>query len=102
MTEQTLHGKVALVTGAGSGLGEATAKAFGEASASVAVVDIAQSNAERVSRELSARDVASVALRCDVSDEASVAATVEQVVQRFARLDVVVNCAAIDHTLSVD
>lgn len=102
MTEQTLRGKVALVTGGGSGLGEATSRAFAKAGACVAVVDINQANAERVSRELAAYDVPSAALVCDVSDERAVQDTIETVVRRFGRLDVIVNCAAIDHTLSVD
>jgi NAD(P)-dependent dehydrogenase (short-subunit alcohol dehydrogenase family) len=102
MTEQTLKGKVVLVTGGGSGLGEATCRAFAKAGACVAVVDIDQTNAERVSRELAAHDVPSAALGCDVGDADAVQATVATVVQRFGRLDVVVNCAAIDHTISVD
>jgi NAD(P)-dependent dehydrogenase (short-subunit alcohol dehydrogenase family) len=101
MRIDSLQGKVVLVTGAGSGLGEATAHAFAEAGASVACVDVNGAAAERVSGDLAARDVASMALACDVSDARAVFGGVERVVQQFGRLDVVVNCAAIDHTLSV-
>ena len=97
-----LNGKVALVTGAGSGLGEATALAFARAGASVACIDLDLDAVERVSQNLSARDYLSIAIKCDVSDAASVARTIQTTVERFQRLDIVVNCAAIDYTLSVD
>jgi len=100
--EVTLKGKVALVTGAGSGLGEATAKAFGQAGCMVACVDVRREAAERVSAELEAQDIPSIAVQCDVSDAQAVFAAVEQVVERFGRVDVVVNNAAVDHTVSVD
>lgn len=97
-----LRGKVVLVTGAGSGLGEATAHAFGHAGCRVACLDIDEAAVHRVSTTLRERDVESVAFRCDVSRADSVFPTVETVVERFGRLDVMVNNAAVDHTYSVD
>lgn len=97
-----MRGKVALVTGAGSGLGAATARAFAEAGCAVACVDLDEQNTGRVSRDLAALDVPSIAIGCDVSNAAAVAAAVRTTAERLGRLDVVVNCAAIDHTLSVD
>ncbi|HEV2108560.1 MAG TPA: SDR family oxidoreductase, partial [Thermomicrobiales bacterium] len=102
MRDDRLEGKVALVTGAGSGLGEATVRAFAAVGAGVACLDINGEAAERVSRGLSAADRRSLALTCDVADATAVFTTVDQVVNHFGRLDVVVNCAAIDYTLSVD
>ena len=102
MNNNNLKGKVALVTGAGSGLGEATARAFAQAGCNVACLDINSAAAERVSRELASQDVTSAAFQCDVSKAEAIFATVEAVKQQFGRLDIVVNCAAIDHTLSVD
>ncbi|MBA3945695.1 MAG: SDR family oxidoreductase [Herpetosiphonaceae bacterium] len=102
MANTNLHGKVVLVTGAGSGLGEATSRAFAQAGAKVACIDINQQAAERVSAELRAQDVDTIGLGCDVSDAAAVTQTVNAVVERWDRLDVVVNCAAIDYTRSVD
>ena len=101
-TENRLIGNVVLVTGAGSGLGEATAHAFGRAGSIVACCDINETAARRVSDALAGYDAQSIAVGCDVSDEWAVFATVERVVEQFGRLDIVVNCAAIDHTVSVD
>ena len=98
--DETLKGKVALVTGGGSGLGEATARAFAQAGASVAVVDINEDNAKRVSRDLLAH-AESMALKCDVSNADQVFQTVNAVVERFGRLDFVVNSAATDYVISV-
>lgn len=97
-----LKGKVVLVTGAGSGLGEATAQMFARQGCSVACVDIQQAAAQRVSQALMQSDTPSIAIGCDVAREDAAFAAVAQTAERLGRLDIVVNCAAIDHTLSVD
>lgn len=102
MKEDILKGKAVLVTGAGSGLGEATAHAFAEVGCMVACLDINQAGAERVSKALAAQDVQSLAFACDVSNADAVFNTVKTVNEQFGRLDIIVNCAAIDHTLSVE
>jgi NAD(P)-dependent dehydrogenase (short-subunit alcohol dehydrogenase family) len=101
MQSDALQGKVALVTGAGSGLGAATARAFAGAGCAVACVDVYGQAAEEVCRDLGVAHDA-IALPCDVGDADAVFRTVDAVVERLGRLDVVVNCAAIDHTVSVD
>jgi len=102
MSRTELLGCIALITGAGSGLGEATARAFAHAGCSVACLDLNQSEAERVSAEIQTHDVESIALRCDVSNAESVFQSVGSVVERFGRLDIAVNCAAVDYVASVD
>ncbi len=101
MQHDTSHGKVILVTGAGSGLGEATAHVFASAGYAVACVDINGAGIERVCNDLVARDHQAIAVQGDVSDEATVAAAVDRTVRELGRLDVVVNNAAVDHTVSV-
>ena len=102
MQMQSLKGKVALVTGAGSGLGEAAARAFADAGCAVACCDIRQDAAERVASDIARGDADTLALRCDVGDEQSVSQAVKTTVDRFGRLDIVVNNAAIDYTVSID
>ena len=102
MENTNLKGKAVLVTGAGSGLGEATAHAFARTGCAVACVDIDKEAVGRVSHELETQGSKSFAIRCDVSDASSVQNAVELTGTRFGRLDILVNCAAIDHTLSVE
>ena len=101
-TLQSLKGKSIIITGAGSGLGEATAHAFGNAGCMVACVDIHHANAERVREDLAQQGIPSLALHCDVSNADEVFTTVQAVSEQFGRLDIIVNCAAIDHTISVE
>lgn len=94
--------KVALVTGAGSGLGEATARRFASGGYAVACLDIRADAAERVAATLIEGDVPAVGIGCDAANEADVSSAVERVRAELGRVDVVVNNAAIDHTLSVE
>lgn len=88
-----LSGKVAIVTGAAQGLGRDIAIAMTQAGATVAVVDINTEGAERVAAELTEMGGTSLAITCDVSDRAQVDAAVQDVVDRFGALDVLVNNA---------
>jgi len=101
-TSTTLKGKVVLITGAGSGLGAATAQAFAGAGCRVACLDINEPAVRQTADELAGRDVESIALPCDVSNADAVARSVQAVVERFGQLHIVVNNAAIDHTVSID
>ncbi|NBD09286.1 SDR family oxidoreductase [Corallococcus sp. Z5C101001] len=89
------EGKVALVTGAGSGIGLATARAFAEAGAAVVLADIREDAARVVTEQFSTWRDKTLFVRCDVSDEAQVKALVERTVSSFGRLDAAFNNAGI-------
>jgi hypothetical protein len=72
MVSYDFRGKVAFVTGASAGMGAATARAFAEAGAAVAVVDVNGEAAERFAAELSGEGHRALAVQCDVSSEAQV------------------------------
>lgn len=88
-------GKVALVTGAASGIGQASAHAFAAAGAAVAVVDLDATAAARVARAIEACGGTARAFGCDVSSPESVESTVSAVVSAFGRLDCAHNNAGI-------
>lgn len=95
MTEW-FEGKVALVTGAGSGIGLATAKAFAEAGASVVLADRHKEAVRVVANEVTAGSRRALAIRCDVTDKAQVTAMIEQAVDAYGRLDAAFNNAGIN------
>jgi 3-oxoacyl-[acyl-carrier protein] reductase len=89
-----LAGKVALVTGAGSGLGKCMAETFAREGARVAVVDLQERAARDVAASIGA---AALPLRCDVADKADVDAAVQATLAGFGALDIVVNNAGTTH-----
>ena len=88
-------GKVALVTGAGSGIGLATAKAFGEAGASVVLADRREDAVRAAAEGLSASGGKTLAVRCDVTDDTQVASMIDRTVFAFGRLDAAFNNAGV-------
>ncbi|MDA3857781.1 MAG: SDR family oxidoreductase [Roseovarius sp.] len=85
-----LNGKTALVTGAASGFGKGIAETFAREGARVAILDLNLEGARAVADEIG-KDA--IAIRCDVSDGADVAAAVAEAHTAFGRLDIVVNNA---------
>ncbi|HEU5196990.1 MAG TPA: SDR family oxidoreductase [Methylomirabilota bacterium] len=91
----SLEGRIALVTGAGQGIGYATALACATAGADVAVVDIDKAAAEKTASAVTAVGRRGVAVACDVGDVAAIDQMVERVAQAFGRIDVLVNNAGV-------
>jgi NADP-dependent 3-hydroxy acid dehydrogenase YdfG len=89
------NGQVALVTGAGSGMGLVTAQAFAEAGAAVVLTDIDEAALRTATDALTTAGHQAVAVSCDVTDEAQVATAVQQAVAKFGRLDMAFNNAGI-------
>ena len=90
-----LEGKVAVITGAGSGVGRAAVKIWTEHGAKVIAADINLANAEETVKLSGAPQGAARAVHCDVADPASVNAAVALAVETFGRLDVIYNNAGI-------
>lgn len=97
----SFENKVALVTGAASGMGLAAAEAFATSGASVALADINEAAVRKVAERLTGAGLKVIAIACDVTDEAQVRKTVEQTVSAFGRLDAAFNNAGVQ-SLAVD
>lgn len=100
-TGDELAGRVVLVTGAGSGLGEAVVRRLAASGASVVAGDVRDGEVERLRGELGIGGMEIVATHLDVSDAASCEQVVGATIERFGRFDVLVNNAGIDRTASV-
>jgi NAD(P)-dependent dehydrogenase (short-subunit alcohol dehydrogenase family) len=87
--------KVVIVTGGGKGIGRAIARSFVEAGDRVVIPDIDQVSLERTVAELRALGGDVLGMACDVREEAQVKALVSQSIERFGRVDVLINNAAV-------
>ena len=94
--KKPLTGKTALVTGGAKRIGRAIAIALADQGADVAITYLtSQPDAEKTVHSLAAFDVEALALRCDLRDPLSIQESVAEVFDRFGRLDLLVNNAAI-------
>ena len=89
-----LKDKVAVVTGGGSGIGKGIAKAFAQEGCAVVIAARNAARLERAAQELAETGAEITAVPTDVTDEVQVAALFEQVMDRYGRLDILVNNAA--------
>ena len=95
------EGKSVIVTGAGSGFGEATAKRFASEDANVVLGDINEAGLTRVAREIAESGGTCTTVICDVAQEVQVQAMVQAAVDAFGGVDVLVNNAGYSHLQKV-
>lgn len=90
-----LDGKTAWISGAASGIGEATAKLLSAEGACVAIIDVQGEAGKRVGKEINDVGGRALFIECDVSKEDQIRASIEQTLQQFDSLQIVVNCAGV-------
>jgi NAD(P)-dependent dehydrogenase (short-subunit alcohol dehydrogenase family) len=95
----TYMGKVAFVTGAGSGIGRATALAFAREGASVVVADVSEQANQQTARMIEELGGRALAVRCDVTRTDDVSGALEKTIETFGRLDVAFNNAGIEYKI---
>ena len=98
----SLNGKVALITGAASGLGKAIAELYAEHGASVAIADLDQTAADKVAADIVAAGGKAIGIAMDVTDEAAVNAGTDEVVKSFGHLDILVSNAGVQIVNPID
>ena len=99
---RSLKGSIALVTGAGSGMGAATAQVFAEEGAHVAVTDFNHSAAEAVAKGLVERGLSAQAWGLDVTNSAQITKVIGEVAGQFGGLDIVINNAGVSAFSAID
>jgi NAD(P)-dependent dehydrogenase (short-subunit alcohol dehydrogenase family) len=100
--DRPLANRIAVITGAGSGLGEAAACALARAGARVACLDLDGDRARHAARAIAPQEGESLGIACDVADQQSVQSAIERVVDRWQTVDIAVNCAGVDFVVGLD
>jgi 2-keto-3-deoxy-L-fuconate dehydrogenase len=97
-----LTGKVAVITGGGSGIGRAIALTFARQGAELVVLDLDEAGARETVAAVAAAGGRAVAAACDVADSTRVSATFDQIVRDNQRIDILVNNAGVAHVGTIE
>jgi NAD(P)-dependent dehydrogenase (short-subunit alcohol dehydrogenase family) len=97
----SMHGLVALVTGASGGIGSATARAFADAGVHVVLADVDDEGMRAVAADVASRGVRVLPVHTDVTDRAQIDALLARVMEEFGRIDIVANVAGIGSSPSL-
>ncbi|EIL96461.1 3-hydroxybutyrate dehydrogenase [Rhodanobacter sp. 115] len=98
----SLNGKVALITGAASGIGKAIAELYAQNGASVAIADINQDAADKTAAEINAAGGKAIGVAMDVTSEDAVNAGTDKVVEAFGALDILISNAGVQIINPID
>ena len=99
---RSVEGKVALITGSGSGMGRATSYVFSEAGAKVVVSDINQKQIEEVSSEINSSNGTCLKQILDVTNQENINEVIANVIKEFGQLDILINNAGISIPTTID
>ena len=99
---RSVEGKVALITGSGSGMGRATSYVFAEAGAKVVVSDINQKQIEEVSSEINSSNGTCLKQILDVTNQENINEVIANVIKEFGQLDILINNAGISIPTTID
>lgn len=99
---RSVEGKVALITGSGSGMGRATSYVFAEAGAKVVVSDINQKQIEEVSSEINSSNGTCLKQILDVTNQENINEVIANVIEEFGQLDILINNAGISIPTTID
>ena len=99
---RSVEGKVALITGSGSGMGRATSFVFAEAGAKVVVSDINEKQIEEVSSEINSSSGTCLKQILDVTNQENIKEVIANVIEKFGRLDILINNAGISIPTTID
>jgi NAD(P)-dependent dehydrogenase (short-subunit alcohol dehydrogenase family) len=98
----TVNGKVIVVTGGGQGLGAAICRTLAEDGATVIPVDVKPQNLDKITEEIKGTGGQIEGFQMNVADEKNVEEVIGQIINKYGRIDAVINNAGVDHTLSID
>ncbi|MET3292222.1 UNVERIFIED_CONTAM: 3-hydroxybutyrate dehydrogenase [Brevibacillus sp. OAP136] len=100
--EKSLYNKVALVTGAASGIGLEIARTFAEEGAKVVLTDLNRESLEKAAATLQNAGHEVLGVPCDVTNEAQFKASIDMAAQAFGRLDILINNAGLQHVSPIE